>query len=56
MRAGIAIPNVNHVQRVKAKNIYFVEETRDAVHVPCSVNTTYKGVSGSVTILISIPV
>lgn len=56
IRAGIAMPNVNQVQRVKAKNIYLVEETSDEVHVPCSVSTVCKGVSGSVTILISIPV
>lgn len=56
IKEGIAIPKVNQVQRVKAKNIYLVEETRDEVQVPYSVSTIYKGVSGSVIIVISIPV
>ena len=56
IREGMAIPKVNQVQRVNAKNICLVEETSDSVLVPYSVNTICKGVSGSVTILISIPV
>lgn len=53
---GIARPNVNQVHRVKAKNICFVDDTKDSVLVPYSLKTLYRGVPASVRMVISIPV
>ncbi len=51
MRAGMASPKVNQVQRVKARNICLVDLTREATLVPCSVRTCWVGLVSLVRIV-----